>query len=830
MNRSRIGHRFGRWLVVLLGVSTASISQAINFDLIYLDQASDSRAKPPLEDPNGARLRAIVEHAAAEWTDIVEDNHTIELRYFYGDEMAVPSQTAVAQTLSATSDGRRTLVGELIFYNERDWYWDLTPSTDSEFAMAATLLGDLSPSEQSAGYVQTGTPIPQLEVGYRGQASDPAVLDKIDLLSTARHEIGHHMGVTGAPQLSYISTEAADGDYDFPASLLSGRRGAVKTFGASLNPPIIFEAHLEAADPLMSGQGTARGIRRDITEADVYAAASIGNWTQIDLPRKTYYGVDSTYSNPANWSGRRVPDLLDEVSIRHGGVVGLAEDHRVESLLIAEGSIVRTNAQLLHALGQATIGLGENGDTSEIDVRPGGTLRARRVVVDRGTLTLSGGQAVMPQGSMHNEEGVVQGHGQVSFDLVFENRGVLRAEGGTLALESAFNTGLLDLGGDDGSGGNLEALSGNLDINVGLAGATGGAAATFKAAMLAGPGHRIEVESSVHLLPGSIRDPAGTINLTGSGSQAALFRGTELTSQGVIGVDRLGEIDAGVRLQTGSTTVVPHSNDQLTLKRDLSLEGGSVVGEGVVVVDGPAEFSSGAIEIGELVLAGEAILGGATVEVPTIDASAAGLTQNDGRLAFSGFKGKLVQEGGTIDLTFVEEGPSSLFGTLQQGPASEVMLAIAGKNEFNQLIVSGSAAIDGALHVTLADDYDPLGGEQFPVLTAGEELAIESLTLTGPDADRFEIDIQGDTIVLEALAELAGDYNGDGLVDAADYTVWRDGGLDADGNNDGQVNAADYAIWENNYGATASSRSAAVPEPLALVLALIGLAGKIRCR
>jgi hypothetical protein len=51
-----------------------------------------------------------------------------------------------------------------------------------------------------------------------------------------------------------------------------------------------------------------------------------------------------------------------------------------------------------------------------------------------------------------------------------------------------------------------------------------------------------------------------------------------------------------------------------------------------------------------------------------------------------------------------------------------------------------------------------------------------------------------------------GDYNQDGLVDAADYGVWRDNlgqtgpELRADGNRDNVVDAIDYDIWRNNFG------------------------------
>ncbi len=55
-----------------------------------------------------------------------------------------------------------------------------------------------------------------------------------------------------------------------------------------------------------------------------------------------------------------------------------------------------------------------------------------------------------------------------------------------------------------------------------------------------------------------------------------------------------------------------------------------------------------------------------------------------------------------------------------------------------------------------------------------------------------------------------GDYNGDGLVDAADYTVWRDNPA-AHGGDGG------YATWAQNYGESAGG-AVSVPEPASAVL------------
>jgi hypothetical protein len=83
-----------------------------------------------------------------------------------------------------------------------------------------------------------------------------------------------------------------------------------------------------------------------------------------------------------------------------------------------------------------------------------------------------------------------------------------------------------------------------------------------------------------------------------------------------------------------------------------------------------------------------------------------------------------------------------------------------------------------------------------------------------------------------ALVSLAGDYNHDGIVDAADYAVWRGtygqsvaAGTAADGNNDGFIDQGDYDMWTNNFGhggAGAGGGAATVPEPGSGLLIIFG--------
>jgi len=66
-----------------------------------------------------------------------------------------------------------------------------------------------------------------------------------------------------------------------------------------------------------------------------------------------------------------------------------------------------------------------------------------------------------------------------------------------------------------------------------------------------------------------------------------------------------------------------------------------------------------------------------------------------------------------------------------------------------------------------------------------------------------------------------GDYNGNGVVDAADYVVWR--------KNPGGFPADAYAIWRSYFGQTPGSGasamvSAAVPEPATIMLFILAAA------
>ncbi|MEX2308152.1 MAG: hypothetical protein WD738_11195 [Pirellulales bacterium] len=81
-----------------------------------------------------------------------------------------------------------------------------------------------------------------------------------------------------------------------------------------------------------------------------------------------------------------------------------------------------------------------------------------------------------------------------------------------------------------------------------------------------------------------------------------------------------------------------------------------------------------------------------------------------------------------------------------------------------------------------------------------------------------------------------GDYNGNGVVDAADYVDWRKtlnqpavpAGSGADGDADGTIDPGDYDFWAERFGnvvagAGRGAVNSAVPEPSSALLLLCGL-------
>jgi hypothetical protein len=163
-------------------------------------------------------------------------------------------------------------------------------------------------------------------------------------------------------------------------------------------------------------------------------------------------------------------------------------------------------------------------------------------------------------------------------------------------------------------------------------------------------------------------------------------------------------------------------------------------------------------------------------------------------------------------------------GNYAQSTGATLQLNLLDPSHRDVLHVIGNASFGGTLNISFAVGAPaPQLGDVFDVLDFGSTSgAFASLSLpalpTGLGWDTSNLLTTGTLRV-----GLLGDYNANGIVDAADYVTWRKG-LGA------IYTQSDYDIWRAHYGQTAGSGSgvsanAAVPEPATLVLLMIVAAG-----
>lgn len=126
------------------------------------------------------------------------------------------------------------------------------------------------------------------------------------------------------------------------------------------------------------------------------------------------------------------------------------------------------------------------------------------------------------------------------------------------------------------------------------------------------------------------------------------------------------------------------------------------------------------------------------------------------------------------------------------------------------------------------------------ILASGGTVSTAMLALFGAlDQGKAYFDIHttayNDGEIRGFLSHVEGDYNLNGVVDAADYVVWRKtlgeigDGLVADASENSVIDTDDFDAWRNNFGAAGLSFapasgtvvSAAIPEPTSVVLTLL---------
>jgi hypothetical protein len=148
-------------------------------------------------------------------------------------------------------------------------------------------------------------------------------------------------------------------------------------------------------------------------------------------------------------------------------------------------------------------------------------------------------------------------------------------------------------------------------------------------------------------------------------------------------------------------------------------------------------------------------------------------------------------------------------------------------------------SIDGVISVANAGEtfnvsLEGLGpGSHIVTARAYDQVLDFAFSGGGLDLVRSDFSALEQSVSWTVVIPPAGDYDRNGVVDAADYDLWSAGygstnSLAADGNGDGVVNAADYAVWRD--GLAIASRSLSVPEVTsgALLVAAVAMGCAIR--
>jgi hypothetical protein len=159
---------------------------------------------------------------------------------------------------------------------------------------------------------------------------------------------------------------------------------------------------------------------------------------------------------------------------------------------------------------------------------------------------------------------------------------------------------------------------------------------------------------------------------------------------------------------------------------------------------------------------------------------------------------------------------TDLLAVCQINGFSQCELDLAPANFAGDL--NGDGAVNAADYTIWRDAFDtPSRSTDAPVTVADLGTWTRNFGRTFQTAETF-----------------AGDFNADGVVNAADYTVFRDamatGDLTADGDGDGKLTTGDWNYWATRYASKSAALSSSVPEPSALAMAALAIAAIARRR
>lgn len=182
-------------------------------------------------------------------------------------------------------------------------------------------------------------------------------------------------------------------------------------------------------------------------------------------------------------------------------------------------------------------------------------------------------------------------------------------------------------------------------------------------------------------------------------------------------------------------------------------------------------------------------------------------------------------------------GDLSVDASVDDNAQSSVYASRSTENPDEMVIVAinrTDGALDAAIQITDEQRYS--SAEIFQ-LTAGSAtpVSVGEVPIELLNAFLYEMPAYSVSTIRLISAALAGDYNVDGIVNAADYTLWRDSvgaqaGTLANDVDGGVIGPDQYATWKANFGTSSAAGEVAVPEPAGSLLLVILCWGLARFR
>jgi hypothetical protein len=192
----------------------------------------------------------------------------------------------------------------------------------------------------------------------------------------------------------------------------------------------------------------------------------------------------------------------------------------------------------------------------------------------------------------------------------------------------------------------------------------------------------------------------------------------------------------------------------------------------------------------------------------------------------------IVGSGGSFNMTVA--------GLLANHPSATISFT-ADAMGVTPITGGGSADLDGGNLVLDLDDFNFTASSTMTLIDVEPDLLFGefgNVTFVGDTTATVNYDVANGNVFLSNFMSteppgITGDYNDNGIVDAADYVVWRKnlGTNNTLPNDDspGSVLPVDYDKWKANFGKTSSGSALAqaVPEPgtLAAMLLLVACSG-----